>query len=170
MFETFMFIGIIFLIVALIYFNKDTRIEFDKVASFLAFLTVVTCIRIGYNSLFTLPSEIMANAINEGRIFQPWSLLRVWWEDCFFVLPIFFFSKTKISKTWFVFVILAYSIAFASGHLYAGYLWAGITLFYPYFVSYRYGIRYGFGTVMVCHVIYDMVTFCTVKLMPYILL
>jgi membrane protease YdiL (CAAX protease family) len=56
------------------------------------------------------------------------------------------------------------SLTFAAGHLAYGPVWAGMLLIYVPFLSYRYGKKYGLGTVMVCHVLYDLFTYGAARL------
>lgn len=94
------------------------------------------------------------------------SLILVPWEDSFFsILGIYFFKDfLKLSKKFWIPIAIAFSVIFASGHISYGYPWAAITLSFPYFVSYHYGKKYGYGTIFVMHILYDFSTVLTIKL------
>jgi hypothetical protein len=166
----FQVIGIIFLILLTIFYKDHFKLYWGKVASFLAFMIFLTCFRIGISSFdMDLPSIIKGSNL-VSKAFEPWSFLLVWLEDCFFTLPIIFFKEWKVSRWSFVLMVLLSSIGFGSGHLYQGYGFALLACLYPYFISYKMTLKHGFITVMMCHVLYDFITFITIKLMPYILL
>lgn len=177
------------------------RVQLESVAKFLAFMAMVTCIRIaGYDFLAGngiqppgLPPELLEMGL--------WRLVLVFWEDAFYVLPIYLVSKKEVGswikykvlqfqkkylkKGWIPWIgtkeksrnlkpvtwglAVALSINFALGHAYQGVGGVLITMLYPYFISYRYGKKVGFGTVMICHILYDFITFYTVFLMRYLL-
>jgi hypothetical protein len=85
------------------------------------------------------------------------SLLLVWWEDVLFSLLSIFYAEKFLPKWVFVPVAVSVSIVFGLGHLYQGPLAVLVLSFYPYFMSYKYGKKYGYGTVMICHVLYDVI-------------
>jgi len=63
---------------------------------------------------------------------------------------------------WFPIVAIL-SIRFGLGHMYqfeAAYFAA---LLIPYLAFYQYGKRFGFGTSMTCHILFDMITIMTFK-------
>lgn len=93
------------------------------------------------------------------------SLLLVFWEDVFFVLPLLIMKKyqvegDKLHKVMFWIVMAISSIFFASGHLYISTEWATILLAY---VPLMYSIarKSGLTNVMLGHVIYDVATVLT---------
>lgn len=85
-------------------------------------------------------------------------LTMVWWEDVFFTLPLLIAYKQNVSKYILIPATILSSIAFAVGHLYISVPWALFLLIYIYFISFKYRLKYGLGTVMICHVVYDLMT------------
>ncbi len=83
------------------------------------------------------------------------SLLAVWWEDCVFVLPFLILHKNMGKKSYYLFpVFIATSFYFALGHLYQGPT-GWVSFIYP-FISFYFARKNGLGTVMLCHIIYDV--------------
>lgn len=146
------------------------RISWDRVAQFCGFLALLFMIRVcsysflmnmGISGFPTIPGEIGSNI---------WTLGLVFWEDFFFGVPIYFAFKYLKNKKIAIALTVVLSILFGLGHLYQGWYVVGITALLPYFVCYKYGKKYGFGTTMVCHMLYDFSTVLSVKMLPYILL
>lgn len=144
-------------------------VKLDKVAKFLAFMAIVTFIRSclfgflythGISDLPVMPEELRG---------QSWRFALVFWEDVFFGIPIYFIMKSALNKYIKAILIFVLSATFGMGHLYQGEFAVMLTTLYPFLVSYRYGKRVGFGTVMICHMLYDWITYTTVVLMPLIL-
>lgn len=90
------------------------------------------------------------------------------WEDVFFGIPLYFIAKHVKNKWMKFFLIVVITLAFASGHGYQG--WTGMIFasLYPWYVSKHYGEKYGFGTVMMCHIIYDSFTCFWLIMLPYL--
>ena len=164
-------LGILFLLLYQFYDRDAIRIEWKGVGAFLGFLALTTVARIATFSFLTdidpsfqvpsVPPEILASGV--------WSLLLVFWEDAFFVLPIHYAFKK--CKPWVaITVAVAMTISFAMGHEYQGYWGMAVTALYPYVISYRLGKKYGYGTIMVCHILYDFATVYTIYFMPYLLI
>lgn len=166
MFEVYIGLAIM---IAVWFFDRDLlRIQWNSVASFCGFMTFVTLLRICWfdfqirtgSSYPAMPAEIYQSGI--------WSLGLVFWEDAFYAIPIYYAHKHL--KSWPAWgLTIALSLMFASGHTYQGYFVASLTAFYPYFISNRFGAVVGFGTVMACHIIYDMLTFLVVHLSPILI-
>lgn len=164
-----MYIGIGLIIILSIFKPKLMDVKLDKIAKFLAFMAIITVFRVSLNSyLFEL------DPINNFPA-PPWQLMgmskwrfgMVFWEDAIFAIPMVFLFKYM--KKWITIpLVIGLSLLFASGHMYQGWWAVGITAFYPYFVSYRFGIKVGFGTVMVCHILYDFITVYTEIFLPYL--
>ena len=142
------------------------RLDWGSVAKFLAFMTFLTVFRISANSFLSDMAGLSPATLPIELIYLPvWHFFLVWWEDAIFALPIYWLLK-KCKKWIAIPLIIALSLYFGYGHLYQGWFAVGLLSIYPYFISYRYGKRVGFGTVMVCHVLYDFITFYTAILMP----
>ena len=171
-FEIMFAIALSFMLITRFTDKHAMRADFGAVAKFLAFMAMVTCIRIaGYDFMMRtgtplpgVPPELSAIGL--------WRLILVFWEDAFYVLPIYWMSKYEKDKkfkllTWSW--ALGLSLNFALGHAYQGLGGVAMTFFYPFFISFRYGKKNGFGTIMMCHILYDFITVMTIKLMPYFL-
>ena len=92
----------------------------------------------------------------------------VWLEDLAFAAPIYLFKQYISKNKWFwIPIAIGFSLFFASQHVYLGYSWALVTILYPYLISCKYSLRFGFGTVMMCHVLYDFITYYTTVLSNY---
>lgn len=154
-------IGFFLLLYATWKHKEIVRVEFDKVGSFLGFLAFLTCWRIAafsFGESLGIPPPAYPRMLEEHGM---WRLFMVWWEDLFYVLPMFWIIKKF--KPWIAgILIVLISMEFGSGHAYQGAMGVIITSLYPYFISYRYGKKYGLGTVMMCHVIYDFATVFTI--------
>lgn len=130
------------------------RVNLDALLKFASFMILVTVLRAG----------IMHNNTAANADFDMGRLLWVFLEDAGFVLPMFIARKYLTDKFFYVFIFII-SVIFALGHVYQSHLWAFITLFYPYFISYKYSKKHGMGTVMLGHIFYDIITVLTVKVM-----
>lgn len=73
-----------------------------------------------------------------------------------FSLLLIYYAEKFLPKWIFVPIVVLSSLIFGAGHLYQGYFVAALLSLYPYFVSYKYGKKYGYGTVMLCHITYDL--------------
>jgi len=161
--EIFYLIGFIILLYASWKHKDIIRIEWKAVASFLAFLAFLTCFRVAAFSFFDYFNlvDLMPRYPHMLEDRGMWRLFMVWWEDLFYVLPMFWIVKRF--KKWLAFLLIFFlSMDFGAGHMYQGVWGVIVTSFYPYFISYRYGKKYGLGTVMVSHVIYDFATVFTI--------
>lgn len=156
-----MYIG--FAIIALMFvFDKEKLdIKLDKVAKFLSFMAIITAFRLALQSYAgsSSPQPLM------NIPFHLFALVP--WEDAFYVAPLLYLeeikNKGKFGKALWVAMVVSASAHFGLGHLYQGWFAVGLTALYPYFISLKYSKRVGMGTVMVCHILYDMITYLTAK-------
>ena len=157
----------------IINFTKERdsmRITWDKLAQFVAFLVMVAVFRLLYYQyqfdtgamqfLPTLPPEIGNNK---------WTLGLVFWEDMFFGFPIYLAFKYLKQKWLAILITVVLSVFFGLGHEYQGMYAVALTALAPYFVSNYFGSKYGFGTAMCGHVLYDVSTVYLIQLLPYLL-
>lgn len=161
----------VFIIYLYIMFDKETvRIDYKAIRKFLIFMGCLSLFRM---IIFYLTSNIIATEVVKTIPFT--SLFWVFWEDAFFVL-IPLALKKIIPKTGkmlyvnnivFAIAMSGMSLLFMYGHSYQGNI-GYLTVIYPFLIAYRYGIKVGFGTVMVCHVLYDIITYSTIKYWPNI--
>jgi membrane protease YdiL (CAAX protease family) len=155
-------LGAMFIFFASMEFPGICRIQKKSVLNFLKFMAFITAYRLIMSHLIGFP-EIDKNPDSPMNTLPILTTLGVYWEDAFFTLPALIAERMGLHK-FFVFALLAVSaFTFATGHLAYSPLWAAITLFYIPFVSYKYGKKNGLGTVMLCHVLYDLITLVTVR-------
>jgi hypothetical protein len=161
---------IIGLIIFFLVFWKDRevlRVDFKAVQKFLWLMVGLTFIRL---FLFSVASEfdVYINEINQGiNHVKFWKLGLVFWEDAFFAIPIYYMiDKWKWKEYLYLPIIAALSIRFGIGHIYQAEPAYFATLIIPYVVFYQFGKRFGFGTTMICHTLFDMITIITFKLTP----
>lgn len=131
-------------------------------------LLMATLARVIYVQFVAAPQTL--DAIKSAMDFVPWETMPgVFWEDACYVLPLALLAKMYGSKKLFKYLlypllVAAVSLSFGSGHIYEG-TSAAITLsFYVPFML-KFGKKYGFGTVIMAHVLYDLITHFTFKLM-----
>lgn len=154
-------------------FTKDRdiiRISWDKLAQFTAFLVILAMFRLlQYQFLLDMGIMKVLPTLPPMIDMQKWTLGLVFWEDMFFGVPLFYIWK-YMNRTWLkVLLTVMISLVFGYGHAYqgmSGVVWAS---FLPYFVSYGFGKKYGYGTCMLGHVMYDVSTVYLIKLLPYLL-
>ena len=162
------YIGIAILLAVYLFDPKTVRIQWNSVASFCGFMAFITVMRIALfdyqmsqgASFPVMPPEIYQSGI--------WRLAMVFWEDCFYALPIYYAFKYLNKWPAWIFAIIL-SAHFGAGHVYQGVGTAIFLSIYPIFIANKFGVKYGFGTVMVCHILYDMFTFYAVHLAPILL-
>lgn len=148
------------------------RVDLLALAKFLVIMFVVTTIRymlIDY-AIKEHPEatiETIWGLQSTLEMIDLYKLGLVFWEDAFFVFPIAFVIKRTPKYVWIPFTF-AMSLFFGFGHIYQG-IWAVfLTSLYPYFVSYKSGMKWGFGTVMIAHVLFDAIFYFFVLSLPYI--
>lgn len=163
----------IFAIIGMIYISNFTsekdlfRVSWDKLAQFMAFLGFIFVLRLLREDFFV--SNGLA-PVPLPPVGEMWTLGLVFWEDFFFAIPIYYICKHMKNK-WFKFVlILLISTIFGLGHIYQGWGAAFVLALMPYFVTYHYGKKYGFGTTMIGHIMYDVSTIMLAKLLPFLLI
>lgn len=148
----------IFIYMSLIKRSKLTDINWHNVSAFVGFMVLVSALRMG------LMEGMPLDKTPDVTTYKHFML--VWWEDAFFAMPIYYFKDhLKVSKKVWIPITITLSLMFGFIHLAYSPGWALTVAFFPYLLSYRLGKIYGFGTIMACHVLYDAMTFTTVKLM-----
>lgn len=135
--------------------NKESlRIDLEAIKRFLIFMAWVAMARAAMMLFFTTPQAALLPLIN------PLHMLGVFWEDSLFVLPLVMLRDFgKMPKIPYNILFVISALVFTSGHLYQG-IW-GLTAFAYPFVSAHYGRKYGFGTMILCHMMYDFITYYT---------
>lgn len=139
------------------------RIDIDQVIRF-----GLSCLLI-----FSIKAIVMALNKESSYIDQAYlegtnSLAAVWWEDACFVLPYLLAYNYIGKKAYFLFpLFLSTNYIFMQGHAYQGPV-GQITFIFP-FISFYYGKKYGLGTMMLCHILYDTsIVLCLSGLKHYI--
>jgi len=142
------------------------RIQWKSVGKWILFLGGLTVYRIVLFKYFG-DHEYLKEAA-EGALIIPWqATLTVFWEDLCHTVPLVILSRWlgndklwKKALTWLA--IIGVMISFGLGHVYQGVIAAFVLSFYIPF-TFKKGQEVGFGTVMLCHVLYDLVTILTLK-------
>jgi len=164
-----MIIGMLMVAAFRIFDKKTVRVEWQAIGGFLGFMAVVTFLRISMYDYVHMADPDFIPKMHGALLEMPKIMFSlVWWEDGFYVLPIvlaFRYLPKKIAIAFAIFM----SAWFGTGHLYQGISGVFITSLYPYLVAYRFGKKYGYGTVMVGHVLYDYITYYTVIVAPLLL-
>ena len=146
--------------------HKDLlRIEPKALAKWVLFLVGITIYRIIVFKLLSGNDKL--HEMTSGAAIIPWqSTLMVFWEDACHTLPLVILARNLgLDKWWKKGLIGAaigmVMISFGLGHVYQGYAAAAMLSFYIPF-SYKKGQQVGFGTVMLCHMLYDLATILTI--------
>lgn len=143
------------------------RVEWKPILKWTLFLCGLTIYRSLMFKYFY--DTIKLHDASSGAMIIPWQMtLTVFWEDACHGLPLAIFSlylgQDKIWKkilTWATVVL--FMVSFGLGHVYQGYTAAIFLSFYiPY--TFKKGQEIGFGTIMICHTLYDLVTILTLKM------
>lgn len=142
------------------------RVEWKPILKWVKLLGIITIYRIIIFKLFKGNATLESMTSGVGII--PWqSTLTVFWEDALHGLPLaimaLWLGQEKLWKrivTWAAVVLVM--ISFGLGHVYQGWIAAFFLSFYVPF-TFKKGQEIGFGTVMICHVLYDLATILTLK-------
>lgn len=146
--------------------SKDLiRVDKKALKNWLNFLVNISMIRILLATIFHHKFAEMTKDV----VSIPWPLtLTVFWEDACHGLPLVLIQRfLGTSKwTWPIHAILTLLVMFefGLGHVYQG-VPAAIMLSFYIPVSMHLGKKYGFGTVMVGHTLYDLFTVLTLKIL-----
>lgn len=129
------------------------RIEIRRILYFSAFFIPYSFISAAI-SAFQDPLGMLQNFLQVKSSMPLDSFFGVYWEDMFFVFPYLLALKKYKHKALALFPIFVFTtLYFASGHMYQGEGWL-ITAIYPP-ISLYFGRKYGLGTMMVIHILYD---------------
>lgn len=143
------------------------RVEKKPILQFLALLSLLAAYRI---FLFKTAAWAGFSIFSQVEpIPTPWQMdLMVFWEDMIYAVPLAIMSLTMgLDKIWkkclYSTLLVLASLYFGIGHAYQGLLAVFLLSFYVPF-SIKKGHQFGFGTVMICHVLYDLSTRITASL------
>ncbi|NJO48227.1 MAG: hypothetical protein HC840_00765 [Leptolyngbyaceae cyanobacterium RM2_2_4] len=142
------------------------RVDFKATAKWILFLGGLTLYRYGVFKLFSGNETL--HDMTSGAAMIPWqATLTVFWEDMCHTVPLVILSRwlgnDKMWKkvlTWGAIVLVM--LSFGLGHVYQGY-WAALFLSFYIPFTYKKGQEVGFGTVMICHTLYDLVTILSIQ-------
>jgi hypothetical protein len=140
------------------------RIDKKAVAKWGIFMILLMGFRIF--TLGHIHSETLKESL-QNVSWIPWPMtLTVFWEDACHGLPLAILKK-MLGNRWFakplnLIALLTAMLSFGSGHVYQGFLAAALIMFYIPF-SMQKGEEYGFGTVMLCHMMWDLSTVLSVQ-------
>lgn len=147
--------------------HKDLlRIEPKTIGKWLLLLVGITVYRIIIFKLMSGNDKL--HEMTSGAMIIPWqATLTVFWEDACHSLPLVILARTLGNDKWWKKGIIGAAIAmvmisFGLGHVYQGYVAAAALSFYIPF-TFKKGQQVGFGTVMICHTLYDLATILTIK-------
>jgi hypothetical protein len=135
-----------------------------KWSVFLLFLTVYRILTVKYLA----ETEMYKDALKNVAVI-PWqATLTVFWEDACHTLPLVLLRRMLGTK-WYMlpvhFLLLALvTLSFGSGHIYQGYIVSAFLMLYIPFTM-KLGEKYGFGTIMAGHTLYDLSTILAIKWM-----
>lgn len=142
------------------------RVQWKPIMKWLLFIVALTAYRIAVFKFFS-GNETLHNQ-TQGAMMIPWqATLTVFWEDACHGLPLAILSRYLGTDKWWKKLVTLVAIiftmfAFGLGHVYQGTVAAFFLSFYiPY--TFKKGQEIGFGTVMICHTLYDLATILTIK-------
>lgn len=147
--------------------HKDLlKVSKEGLFKFARFLGVVTAARIFYLSM--IAPDATLEAIRHSTDMMPWqTMFGVYWEDMCNTIPLVILGTMiagkKYLKPLYLALMTAMCLTFGALHAYEG-LQAMIVMamYIPFTI--RLGKKYGFGTVMLCHIAYDLITYFTFSL------
>ena len=145
--------------------KKVIRVEKPALLKWVKFLGILTAYRVILFTLFPHFGPFESSAHNVLMI--PWPLtLTVFWEDACHGLPLFLLKQAIGDRKWlkpFYWALVGMvMLEFGLGHVYQGVAAAAmLSLYIPY--SIKIGEKVGFGTVMIGHTLFDLVTVLTLK-------
>lgn len=159
--DYFDYMRIVGVLIVVVMIKRDSplmKVNWEALTKFFVFMMVISAARLAvmdYGHAIA-PSGLSAIGYRD--------FIWVFWEDAFFSMPIYFLKDhLQLRKLLWIPAAVLLSIAFYWGHRYYGLLGL-VTLAVPYFVSYKFAKKYGYGTVMVGHVLYDFIGIMTINL------
>lgn len=151
-------------------YNSDyrqlLRVEYKPLLKWCGFLVLITICRIIMFKIFA-SNEFLKSMTSGATTIPVGATLTVFWEDCAHGLPLailsLFLGQDKLWKKLITYVAISIvMVSFGLGHLYQGY---AATILLSFYIPYTYskGQKIGFGTIMICHTLYDLVTILTLQ-------
>ena len=146
-------IGILSLAYATRFHKELMRIDFKGIKTFFLTLIGITAIRVVLFNIF--PVEGLGILANINHI-QWWQAMLAGFEEAMFTLPAVFammYTDNKYLKRIFMGLVAA---VFASGHAYQGTYGMLVTFIYMFSIAPKYMKKFGFYTMVVCHILFDL--------------
>lgn len=142
------------------------RVEWKPIYKWCIVLVLLTIYRVLMLKYFSGHPKL--EEMTSGAMTLPWqATLTVFWEDMCHGLPLAILSlalgKDRLWKRILTRIAIAVvMVSFGLGHVYQGYIAAAfLSLYIPF--TFKKGQEVGFGTVMICHTLYDLVTILTLN-------
>ena len=132
---------------------------------FAKWMAVITLVR--FIALRFLAPQELIDQLRQTVNFLPWqTTLGVFWEDMCHTVPLVILGRMYAKEKWYqrlrLPLMAMVMFSFGSGHMYQGaFASCLLSLYIP--VTMKLGKKYGFGTVMLCHMFYDMATLLSLK-------
>lgn len=151
-------------------YSYEVRVEKAAIIYWIKYLLVISFIRVmTYILMGDLPFQ--AEAAEGLKNVNPLSLLGTPWEDFAFSLPLYFLGlfvgDSKVGKALYGIAVAVVLISFGFGHVYQG-VFAAVLLSSGPSISLYFSKRYGWGSVGICHMLYDLMTLATMKVISII--
>lgn len=146
-------------------YKEVLRVDLKGILKFARLLLIITVARVVLLKLLA-PPEMLDNIRNISHMI-PWqAILGVFWEDACHTMPLVLAGMMWAGSKWYPILskiaLVVVMASFGSGHIYQGWLAAiGLSFYIP--MTIKLGKKYGFGTIMLCHIAYDMSTLFTLK-------
>lgn len=141
------------------------RVDKAGLLKFAKLMLAITAIRFVVLKFLT-PDMVLEQAKAIADMIPLPATLGVFWEDACHTLPLALAALLYSKDSWYrvlrIPMLLIVMLAFGSGHIYQGMIPAILLSFYIPFTL-KLAKKYGFGTVMLCHMAYDLITLCTIK-------
>jgi hypothetical protein len=154
-------LGIMMLIATFNSNHRDLlRVDISGLLRFAKMMVMVTAFRFFIFKVIA-PHDMLDNVRSMVHLI-PWqATLGVFWEDAVHVLPLVILGRMFGDRKWYKYIswpLLAMVMcSFGAGHTYQGLVAAiGLSFYIPF--SMKMGKKYGFGTVMLSHMMYDLIT------------
>lgn len=143
------------------------RVNKEGLKKWARLLFIATCWKVAIYKVFAF-SSLFGGSMEQASFIPISMAFTVFWEDAVFGLPLMLLRLKIGNKKWplpFYWLYMAIAMAvFGSGHTYQGIIQACMLSFYVP-LTVRIGKKHGFGTVMIGHMMYDLVTLTFMKIM-----
>jgi hypothetical protein len=141
------------------------EIKKESLVGFFKFLGMLTIYRLFMFTIFKDFFSGSAHVVSQIPIFMT---LLTPWEDATHGLPLLILQKVIGTKKWtwpiHGIIMAVVMLHFLQGHLYQGLIPACmLSLYIP--ISIHLAKKHGYGTVMLCHIVYDFSTILTMRIM-----